>query len=112
MLSSTKKQDTEPAVLRREFSKVIEQAVQELPVLYKSVFVLREIEGFSIAETADLLAISHINVKVRLNRAKAMLQQKLERYYSAADIFEFNLVYCDQMVAKVFAQLQQVQPES
>jgi RNA polymerase sigma factor (sigma-70 family) len=109
MLSSTKKLATEAAVLRREFSKVMEQALQELPLSYKSVFMLRELEGFSVAETAELLAISPVNVKVRLNRAKALLQQKLERYYSTADVFEFNLVYCDAMVASVFAQLNSLQ---
>jgi RNA polymerase sigma factor (sigma-70 family) len=109
MLSSTTKMATEPAVLRREFSKVMEQALQEIPLPYKSVFMLRELEGFSVAETADLLAISPVNVKVRLNRAKALLQQKLEHYYSAADVFEFNLVYCDAMVERVFTQLYKLQ---
>src|SRR5215217_7917049 len=97
MQPTTKKPDGESAVLRREFSNLIEHAVQQLPVSYKTVFVLRVVEGFSIAETAELLNISAINVKVRLNRAKTMLQQKLEQYYSSADLFEFNLVYCDQM---------------
>jgi len=106
MKTSRKKSDGETTVLRREFSKVVEQALQELPLAYKTVFVLRAIEGFSVAETAELLSISAVNVKVRLNRAKAMLQQNLEQYYSSADIFEFNLVYCDRMVASVLEKIQ------
>jgi hypothetical protein len=39
--------------------------------------------------------------KVRLNRAKLMLRKQIENKYTAADIFEFNLIYCDAMVNKV-----------
>jgi RNA polymerase sigma-70 factor (ECF subfamily) len=46
-----------------------------------------------------------VNVKVRLNRAKALLQKKLESFYSSTDIYEFNAVYCDAMVKRVFESL-------
>lgn len=106
MQSFNKKPDGETAVVRREFSRVVEHALQELPLSYKSVFVLRAVDGFSIAETAELLSISAVNVKVRLNRAKAMLQKQLEQYYSPADLFDFNLIYCDQIVAAVMEKIQ------
>src|SRR5438309_9335445 len=64
MLPSTQKPDTEKDVLRREFSKVMEHALQELPLSYKTVFVLRAVEGFSVAETAELLSLTPVNVKV------------------------------------------------
>ena len=64
-------------------------------------------EGFSVAETAGMLGISNVNVKVRLNRAKAMLQKELEKLYSASDLFEFNLVYCDKVVKMVFEKINQ-----
>jgi RNA polymerase sigma-70 factor (ECF subfamily) len=69
------------------------------------VFVLREVEGFSVAETAELLQISETNVKVRLNRAKALLQKGIEQYYSHPEIYSFNLIYCDAIVQRVFEKI-------
>ena len=65
------------------------------------VFSLRELNGMSTADTAEALAISETNVKVRLNRAKHMLRDKVEKMYTPADIFEFNLIYCDGIVENV-----------
>jgi hypothetical protein len=56
-------------------------------------------------ETAGLLGITAMNVKVRLNRAKAMLQKQLEKFYSAADLYEFHLMYCDNIVKNVFKRI-------
>jgi RNA polymerase sigma factor (sigma-70 family) len=105
MLSSNHKSETENAALRKEFSKVMEQALQKLPLPYKIVYVLRAVEGFSVAETAELLHITPVHVKVRFNRAKALLQQQLKSYYSHTAIFEFHLDYCDKMVQAVFEKL-------
>ena len=96
---------TEKTVMNRELSRALEASLQQLPVSYRCVFVLRKVEGFSVAETAELLGISPVNVKVRLSRAKVLLQKQLEQLYSTADLYEFNLVYCDRMVAGVFARL-------
>jgi RNA polymerase sigma factor (sigma-70 family) len=92
-------------VARKEFSAMLEAALQEMPLNYRLVFILREVEGFSVAETATLLEITEINVKVRTNRAKAILQKKLESYYSAADIYEFNEIFCDKIVDRVLNRI-------
>jgi len=73
--------------------------------MYRTVFVLREVEGFSVAETAELLNITTTNVKVRLNRAKALLQKEIEQFYNRAELFPFNLIYCDAIVHKVFDKI-------
>ena len=96
---------TEKKVMNRELSKVLEESIQKLALPYRTVFILREIEGFNVAETATLLGITPINVKVRLNRAKTMLQKTLEQIYCTADLFEFNLIYCDEVVRNVFQQI-------
>lgn len=96
---------TERQVANREFSRMLEHSLEEIPFIYRSVFILREIEGFNVAETAEILNITSINVKVRLNRAKAILQKKMESFYSAAEIYEFNLIYCDKLVKNVFTVL-------
>jgi RNA polymerase sigma factor (sigma-70 family) len=92
-------------VVRREFSRILQNSLEQVPLSYRAVFILREVEGFSTADTADLLNITPMNVKVRLNRAKAMLQKLLEGLYSSSDLYEFNLVYCDAIVNKVFQKI-------
>jgi RNA polymerase sigma factor (sigma-70 family) len=100
---------TETDLLNRELTKVLEKSLQNIPVIYRSVFVLREIEGFSVAEAADLLNITPINVKVRLNRAKALLQKEIEQYYTRTELYSFNLIYCDAIVQKVFDRIHAAQ---
>lgn len=90
---------------RKEFAKVLETTLQELPVHYRIVFILREVEGYSVLETADLLDITPVNVKVRAGRAKAILHKKLESFYSTSDVYEFNLVYCDKLVERVMEKI-------
>lgn len=105
MTEKSKENQTEDALLNRELSIVLEKSIQNIPVMYRSVFVLREVEGFSVAETAELLNITSTNVKVRLNRAKALLQKEVEQFYSRAELFPFNLIYCDAIVQRVFERI-------
>ena len=86
---------------KRELNAIIEKALLELPEDYRIVFSLREINGLNVSEAAHLLNISEANVKTRLSRAKSMLQNHLTSSYSPADLYEFNLVYCDAMVNRV-----------
>lgn len=103
--STSKKDDGENVIINKELGAILEKSLQQLPVHYRSVFVLREIEGFSVAETANLLDITPTNVKVRLNRSKAMLQKQLEQFYSSAELYDFHLSYCDKIVERVFAAI-------
>ncbi|VTR28679.1 sigma-70 family RNA polymerase sigma factor [Sphingobacterium thalpophilum] len=98
--------DTYRQVYNRELGKVIEQAVERIPEKYRLVFSLREIDGLNVSETAKVLDISEINVKVRLNRAKAILRKELEKSYAPMELYEFNLVYCDAMVNRVMKEIE------
>lgn len=100
--------DTTQTVMNRELSTVIEKALQQIPLDYRMVFTLREMNGLNVAETADALATTEANVKVRLNRAKTMLRKEVEKSYSTEDIFEFNLVYCDAMIKDVMTKIKQL----
>jgi RNA polymerase sigma-70 factor (ECF subfamily) len=100
--------DTNKVVVNRELSYVIENALGTVPFDYRIVFSLREINGLNVAETAEALDISEANVKVRLNRAKAMLKKEIEKSYAAEDIFEFNLIYCSAMVDKVMKKIKEI----
>ncbi len=65
------------ALERKEIHRMMQDAVDALPLLYREVFQLRDVEELSILETAELLGISVPAVKVRLHRARLMLQKTL-----------------------------------
>lgn len=65
------------ALERQEIRALIQQAVSELPDTYREIVTLRDVEELSVNDTAALLGISVSLVKVRLHRARMMLQRKL-----------------------------------
>lgn len=75
------RQSPEELVRRRETARLIEEALESLDEKHRPVFVLRDIEGFSIQETAALLGLSEANVKVRLLRARLKLREILTRAF-------------------------------
>jgi|SRR5688572_29278687 len=97
--------DNEHMMINKELGHIIEKALQKIPLDYRVVFSLRELNGLNVKETSEALDITESNVKVRLNRAKSMLKKELETMYSPADVYEFNLVYCDRIVQKVMASI-------
>ena len=68
-------------VLNEELSRTLKQAIAELPEKYRLVLVLRDIEGFSTEESAQILVLTPANVKVRLHRARLFLREKLGSYF-------------------------------
>ena len=68
-------------LLNEELSSVINTTILTLPKKYRVVIILRDIEGFSTAETAQILNLSPSNVKVRLHRARLFLRDKLKGYF-------------------------------
>ncbi len=103
----SKTQDPERRAADRELGRMMEEAVDELPDLYRSVFVLREIEGMSTADAALALEVSEEVVKVRLHRARLALRDRLHaRVGSAAEgAFVFLGWRCDRMVANVMGRI-------
>lgn len=97
--------NTEKNVLNKELGLVLENALNNIPEDYRLVFTLRELNGLNISETSEVVNISETNVKARLSRAKTMLRSEIEKMYSPADIYEFNLVYCDKMVENVLSKI-------
>lgn len=65
------------ALERQEIRELIQSAVAELPEAYREIVTLRDLQELSVSETAELLGISITLVKVRLHRARMMLQKKL-----------------------------------
>jgi RNA polymerase sigma-70 factor (ECF subfamily) len=102
---STSQQNAMSKLMNADLKKMLEKAIQKLPEKYRTVFILREIENMSVSETKECLAISEINVKVRLNRAKSMLRNALSELYKSEDVFEFHLSRCDKMVENVMSRI-------
>jgi RNA polymerase sigma-70 factor, ECF subfamily len=95
----------EDEALAANLRALLESAIDALPRRYRSVFVLREIEGLSTAETALALGIREDAVKTRLSRARGLLRDELfERAgIASARAFGFGLARCDHMVARVLS---------
>jgi RNA polymerase sigma-70 factor (ECF subfamily) len=65
------------ALERQEVRLLLQHAVTDLPSIYREVFMLRDVEELSVNESAEALGITVASVKVRLHRARLMLQKKL-----------------------------------
>jgi RNA polymerase sigma-70 factor, ECF subfamily len=68
-------------VLNEELSQILRQAIVTLPDKYRVVLVLRDIEGFSTEESAQILNLTPANIKVRLHRARLFLRDILKTYF-------------------------------
>lgn len=86
-----------------ETRQILESMIDALPEKYRVVQVMRDVEGMSVAETAECLGISQENVKVRLHRARAQLRKRLCDLFGskASDLFPFHLSRCDRVVRGV-----------
>ncbi len=93
-------------MLNTELKVALEEAIRRLPEKYRTIFIMREIEDMNIAETKECLDISEENVKVRLNRAKALLKNSLSQFYKKEDILSFHLARCNKMVDRVMKQVE------
>ena len=60
----------------------MDEAIQQLTPALRAVFVLRDIEGLSVKETADTLGLTEATVKTRLLRARLKLREALSVYYA------------------------------
>jgi RNA polymerase sigma-70 factor (ECF subfamily) len=72
-------------LLSKEGRQKIEEAIDDLPVLYRSVIVLRDVEGFSLKEVSKIMDSSLAAVKSRLHRARNSVRLALNSYYTERD---------------------------
>lgn len=105
-------EDPAAAAARAQARQLIEQAVDRLPDPFRIVFVMREIEGCSVEETAASLGLRAETVKTRLHRARRLLRAALQDTLSAtlSDAFPFLGARCDRMTAAVMARLETAPP--
>ena len=73
--------DPEQQYRQSELSDILQKTIQGLPSGFRTVFVLRDVEGLSTEETAEMLGLSVPAVKSRLLRARLQLRERLNRYF-------------------------------
>jgi RNA polymerase sigma-70 factor (ECF subfamily) len=100
--------DPEQETLGKQLQRVLASALDGLPLGYRTVFALRDLEGLSTAQVAEALGLSEQAVKMRLHRARAALRAGLYEEIGAAALppFSFDGERCDRIVANVLARLQ------
>jgi RNA polymerase sigma-70 factor, ECF subfamily len=108
-------QTPEQERLAHETRAILENAIDDLPEVYRSVFVMRTLEEMSTSETAQCLNISEETVKTRLLRARRTLRRALYKkmHAASAEAFQFLGERCDHLTANVLARISpSLQPQS
>lgn len=107
--SSLPAADPETELSRSQARHLLESAVDELPDDFRTVFVLRDVEGMSTEEAASYLGIRPETAKTRLHRARRMMRQSIEKRLSGAfsALFPFDGARCAFMADRVIAALRQ-----
>jgi len=92
-------------VINAELKTILEFSIRKLPEKYRTVFIMRELENMSVAETMECLEISEANVKIRLNRAKVILRNKLKNYVKDDELLQFYKPRCNKIVEYVMNKI-------
>jgi RNA polymerase sigma-70 factor (ECF subfamily) len=105
--SMTANEDPERMAAQQEIRRLIEQAIDELPEIFRVVFVMRDVEDMSIEETADFLGLRPETVKTRLHRARKLLRQALDEKLAPVltDVFPFAGARCLRITDDVLNRL-------
>ena len=92
-------------VINAELRSILEFSIRKLPEKYRTVFIMRELENMSVSETMECLGISEANVKIRLNRAKVILRDKLKNYKDEEQLLPFYKPRCNRIVDHVMNKI-------
>jgi RNA polymerase sigma-70 factor, ECF subfamily len=97
----------EACAMRGEMRRLLERKIDELPLAFRTAFVLREVEEMTIDEVAECLAVPAATVRTRVFRARALLRAALAAEIDVAtgDVFAFAGGRCDRIVAAVTERL-------
>lgn len=90
-----------------QMRRLLEQAIDHLPDIYRAAFMLREVEQMSVAEAAACLGVEPATVKTRVHRARRLLRKNLTAELTAAlsGAFAFDGNRCDRLVSQVIQRL-------
>jgi RNA polymerase sigma-70 factor (ECF subfamily) len=101
------RESPEEATLRAEVRALLEHKIDALPMAFRTVFIMRELEEMSVEETALCLQIPEATVRTRLFRAKGLLREALSKEVDLAtrDVFAFAGERCNRIVTAVLKRL-------
>lgn len=99
--------DPEKTMAQREIQQVVEHAIDDLPEIFRIVFITRVIEGMNVEETAELLGLKPETVKTRLHRARTMLRDNVEKKIGPVvmEAFPFAGKRCERLTDAVLKRL-------
>ena len=99
----------EREVANMQLRDLLEECIDELPDVFRAVFVLRAVEQCSIDDTAEILDIPHATVKTRFHRARRLMRQRIVEYTDAAGIGVHEIAgpRCDAIVRNVMVVLRE-----
>lgn len=92
-------------MIQNEAKNILEEAIDQLNVKYRTVYIMREVEEMSIKEIAAAMDLTESNVKVRLHRSHEMLRNNLFELSSKQNIFEFGFGRCDRITERVMQSI-------
>ncbi|WEX80416.1 RNA polymerase sigma factor [Sinorhizobium numidicum] len=106
--------DPEKTMAQRQILDLVEKATDHLPDTYRSVFILRAIEGLSNEETATLLALRPETVRTRLHRARHLIKEELEQQIGPLllNAFPFAGKRCERLTKAVLSRISRQLPGS
>ena len=107
-VADEKQESPSDATLRQEIRRIVERRIDELPIAFRTVFIMRDVEDMTVQETADALDIPAATVRTRLFRARALLREALAKDVDSATVgvFGFAGERCNRIVDAVLARLQ------
>src|SRR5690606_5319453 len=90
---------------QKETKQLLEQAIDQLELKYRTVYIMKEVEEMSLKEIATALEISLANVKIRLHRSKEMLKETLYRLSNNKAVLDFGISHCDRLTETVMKRI-------
>ncbi|MEW6768028.1 MAG: RNA polymerase sigma factor [Pseudomonadota bacterium] len=104
---ASKSEDPEKTMAQRQLLHLVEQATDNLPEVYRIVFITRVIEGLSVEDTAEILGLRPETVKTRLHRARKLVREQLDKQIGPVlmDAFPFAGQRCERMTEGVLRRL-------
>lgn len=105
-LSALTNATPEGEAARNQIRQMLEAAIDDLPAGFRTVLVMRDVEGASVEETANVLGIKAETVRTSLHRARNMLRERLGEQFAAVlkDVFPFERPRCDALVGRLLGK--------
>jgi len=102
-LSPLTSSSPEAEAARSQIRRLLERAIDDLPLAFRTVFVMREVEDASVEEVATILGIKPETVRTRVHRARVMLRESLGEQIASAikEVFPFERPRCDALVGRL-----------